>query len=139
LVASIYKPSLTRVKVKPLVRAGGRAPSVVPEKILEERAERNGMADDERTGIFQQFLKSTLRSAGRQLEEAKSAYTDAKRSALADLPQTDDGKARIVCRRYAERRAVRLDNEARPACFDPDHPDCQGCAEDVQDGSIETW
>jgi len=97
------------------------------------------MADDDRTTLFQQLMRSTLRSAGRQVEDAKRAYTDAKRSALADLPQTDDGKARIVCRRHAERRAVRLDDEARPACFDPDHPDCKGCAEDVQAGSVETW
>jgi len=95
--------------------------------------------DDDRTSLFGELMRSTLRSAGRQIEDAKQAYTDAKRSALADLPQNDDGKARIVCRRHAERRAVRLDDEARPACFDPDHPDCQGCAEDVQDGSVETW
>jgi hypothetical protein len=97
------------------------------------------MADDDRTSLFQQVLKTTLRSAGRQIEDARQAYTDAKRSALADLPQNDDGKARIVCRRHAERRAVRLDDEARPACFDPDHPDCQGCLEDVREGSVETW
>ncbi|WP_018256974.1 DUF7091 family protein [Halomicrobium katesii] len=97
------------------------------------------MADDDRTTLFQQMIRTTLRSAGRQIEDAKQAYTDAKRSALADLPQNDDGKARIVCRRYAERRAVRLDDQARPACFDPDHPDCQGCAEDVKTGSVETW
>ena len=95
------------------------------------------MADD--GGSLQRFIQSTLRSAGRQLEEARTAYADAKHSALADLPQRDDGKARIVCRRYAERRAVSLDEQARPACFDPDHPDCQGCAEDVQDGTVETW
>ncbi|WP_226011394.1 DUF7091 family protein [Halomicrobium salinisoli] len=94
---------------------------------------------DDDTERVQRFIRSTLRSVGRQLEEAKVAYTDAKRSALADLPQNDDGKARIVCRRHAERRAVRLDDQARPACFDPDHPDCQGCAEDVRDGTVETW
>jgi len=95
------------------------------------------MADD--SGSIQRFIQTTLRSAGRQLQEAKTAYADAKRSARADLPQTDDGKARIVYRRYAERRAVALDDEGRPACFDPDHPDCQGCAEDVQDGTVEIW
>lgn len=95
------------------------------------------MADD--SGSIKQCIQSTIRSAGRQLQEAKSAYADAKRSALADLPQNDDGKARIVCRRYAERRAVALDGVGRPACFDADHPDCQGCAEDVRDGTVETW
>lgn len=84
-------------------------------------------------------LRRVLQSAGRQLGEAQDAFTAAKRSALADLPQDDDGRAKIVCRRYAERRSVRLDEAARPHCFDPDHPDCQGCAEDVQDGTVETW
>lgn len=116
---------------------GGARPTT--EKILLYPVTSQSMADDGRTGRFQRLLKSTLRSAGRQIQEAKTAYADAKRSALADLPQNDDGKARIVCRRYAERRAVSLDERARPACFDADHPDCQGCAEDVRDGTVETW
>jgi len=90
-------------------------------------------------GRITRFLKSKLRSAGRQYEEARQAYSDAKRSALADLPQDDEGRAKIVCRRYAERRAVTLDSEARPECFDADHQDCQGCVEDVRAGVIETW
>lgn len=88
---------------------------------------------------LESFLRSKIRSAGRQVADAKRAYASARRAALADLPQNDDGKARIVCRRYAERRAVELDTEARPACFDPDHPDCEGCVRDVRDGRIETW
>ena len=84
-------------------------------------------------------LKNVLQSAGRQIGEAQDAFTAAKRSALADLPLDEDGKAKIVCRRHAERRAVGLDRDARPACFDAEHPDCQGCAEDVQDGTVETW
>jgi len=84
-------------------------------------------------------VRDVLASASRQVNEARAAFTAAKRSALADLPQDDAGKARIVCRRYAERRAVALDENARPACFDADHPDCQGCAEDVKDGTVETW
>jgi hypothetical protein len=94
------------------------------------------MAED---GRIARFLRSTLRSAGRQYQEAKQAYSDAKTSALADLPQDEDGKARLVCRRHAERRAVRLDSEARPECFEADHPDCQGCVEDIREGVIETW
>lgn len=46
---------------------------------------------------------------------------------------------RIVCRRYAEKRAVTLDEEGCPACFDADHPDCEGCVEDLYAGTIETW
>lgn len=84
-------------------------------------------------------LRDALSSASRQVSEAKDAFTAAKRSALADLPQDEDGKAKVVCRRHAEQRAVHLDSEARPECFDADHPDCQGCAEDVQDGTVETW
>jgi len=88
---------------------------------------------------LESFLRSKIRSVGRQYADAKRAYSNARRSALANLPQDDDGRARIVCRRYAERRAVELDAEARPACFDPDHPDCEGCVRDVRDGRIETW
>ena len=88
---------------------------------------------------LESFLRSKIRSVGRQYADAKRAYANARRSALADLPRDDDGRARIVCRRYAERRAVELDAEVRPACFDPDHPDCRGCVEDVREGRIETW
>jgi hypothetical protein len=96
------------------------------------------MTNDE-SGRFARALRATLRSAGRQLAEARAAYSDAKRSALADLPQDSDGKARLVCRRHADQRAVRLDDQGRPSCYDAAHPDCQGCAEDVQDGTVETW
>jgi hypothetical protein len=90
-------------------------------------------------GRIRRFVENTLRSAGRQYEEARQAYSDAKRSALADLPLDDDGRAKIVCRRYAEKRAVSLDDQGRPDCFDPEHRDCRGCAEDVRDGVVETW
>jgi hypothetical protein len=58
---------------------------------------------------------------------------------VSELPADDEGRARIVCRRHAERRAVSLDDAARPECFDPDHQDCRGCVEDVRDGVVETW
>ena len=93
------------------------------------------MDDD---GRLRRFVEN-LRAAGDQFAEAKRAYSDAKRSALADLPQDDHGRAKIVCRRYAEKRAVALDDAGRPDCFDPDHTDCQGCVEDVRDGIVETW
>ncbi|WP_181685375.1 DUF7091 family protein [Halorhabdus salina] len=94
------------------------------------------MAEDDRLASL---VRSTLRSAGRQLAEARQAYDDAKQSAREDLPLDDQGQARIVCRRHAERRAVRLDEDGRPHCFDAEHPDCQGCVEDIDDGTIETW
>jgi hypothetical protein len=85
------------------------------------------------------FLRTKLRGAGRQYAEARRAYGSARASALADLPTDDRGRARIVCRRHADRRAVELDGESRPACFDADHPDCQGCLEDIREGHVETW
>lgn len=98
-----------------------------------------GMSDDLDDGRLRRFLRSKLRSAGRQYEEARRAYGAGKAAAAADLPRDDDGNAHIVCRRYAERRTVELDQAARPTCFDPDHQDCQGCVEDIRDGRIETW
>jgi hypothetical protein len=85
------------------------------------------------------FLRTKLRGAGRQYERAKRAYGSARESALAEVPTDDEGRARIVCRRYAEQRAVALDDSARPACFESGHPDCQGCVEDIRDGLVETW
>ncbi|WP_336001403.1 DUF7091 family protein [Halorientalis halophila] len=93
------------------------------------------MADE---GRLERFV-ANLRAAGDQVAEARRAYGDAKRSAQADLPQDERGRAKIVCRRYAERRAVAVDDAGRPACFDPDHTDCQGCVEDVREGVVETW
>ena len=85
------------------------------------------------------LLKSKLRSAGRQYAEARYAYETAKDVAAADLPVDEAGRARIVCRRYAEKRAVELDEGFRPACFDADHQDCRGCVEDIRDGRVQTW
>jgi hypothetical protein len=93
------------------------------------------MVDDR----IERVLRQKLRSAGKQVGEARQAYTNAKRASQADLPFDEEGKARIVCRRHAERRAVELDAEGRPACFDASHQDCQGCVEDVRAGDVETW
>lgn len=93
------------------------------------------MSDSDRLA---RFLRTKLRNAGRQYEQARQAFSEARASAQADLP-TDEGKVRIVCRRHAERRAVRLDSEARPACYEGGHPDCEGCVEDIREGCIETW
>lgn len=88
---------------------------------------------------LKRFLRTKLRSAGRQVEEARRAYDTARKRTLAGLPTDDEGRARIVCRRHAERRAVDLDEEARPVCYDGDHVDCRGCVEDIREGQIETW
>lgn len=84
------------------------------------------------------LLRSKLRSAGRQYEQARREY-DAGRASTWGLPTDEDGNARIVCRRYAEKRAVAVDAKGRPACYDADHPDCEGCVADIRDGAVETW
>jgi len=84
------------------------------------------------------FLRSKLRAAGRQYAEAREAYGEGKAAAVTDLPTDGEGRAKLVCRRYAERRAVTLDGKRRPACHE-DHPDCEGCVEDIRDGTVETW
>ncbi|ARS89341.1 DUF7091 family protein [Natrarchaeobaculum aegyptiacum] len=97
---------------------------------------------------LERVLRSTLREAGEnferlrestdeQLTEAREAYRVAKNA--RQLPEDEEGRARIVCRRFAERRAATLDDRYRPACFEAGHPDCEGCAEDVREGRIETW
>jgi hypothetical protein len=93
------------------------------------------MADDSRLA---RFLRSKLRGAGRQVEEARTAYGQARESARVDLPTDDDGRARIVCRRYAEERAVHLE-DGKPTCYEAAHSDCEGCVEDITVGRIETW
>jgi hypothetical protein len=93
------------------------------------------MADDR----FERVLRQKLREAGQQIGEARRAYRRAKRSARVDLPRDREGRARIVCRRHAERRAVPVDPEGKPACFDAASQDCRGCAEDIRAGDVETW
>lgn len=88
---------------------------------------------------LKRLLQTKLHSAGKQYEEAKRAYTDAKAATLADLPTDEEGRAKLVCRRYAEKRAVSLDDEGRPACYEAEHRDCQGCLEDIREDRIETW
>ena len=103
------------------------------------------MADRRR---LERFLRSTLQDAGTQYEElrtstdsqlaeAREAYRVARNA--RGLPSDEEGRVQIVCRRYAERRAAKLDEEYRPACYEAGHPDCEGCAEDVREGRIETW
>ncbi|EMA63272.1 DUF7091 family protein [Halorubrum kocurii] len=96
---------------------------------------------------LERVIRQQLRKAGKQFEEAKRAYSEAKAdpdgsgagAKRYDLPTDDEGRARIVCRRHAERRAVPVDGEGRPSCFEGGHADCEGCAEDVREGFVETW
>jgi len=100
---------------------------------------------------IERLVRSKLRAVGRQYESARHAYREGRdgdadgererrdaEDAAGSLPRDGQGRVRIVCRRHAERRAVALEDDL-PACFDPEHPDCRGCAEDVREGSVETW
>lgn len=92
------------------------------------------MTDQDR---LKRFLSNAISDAGRQLEDAKEVYTNAR--AASKLPRDSSGRVQIVCRRHAERRAVALDEKSRPDCFDADHRDCRGCLEDIRAECIETW
>ncbi|MFB6079601.1 MAG: hypothetical protein ABEJ81_01165 [Haloferacaceae archaeon] len=89
----------------------------------------------------ERVLRTTMRTAGRRFEEVRRAYREGRESGDddGDLPTDEEGRARIVCRRHAERRAVAVGDAGRPACFEAGHPDCEGCAEDVCEGIVETW
>ncbi len=62
---------------------------------------------------FDRFLRNVGKkyaeareSADHQLSEAKEAYRNAQDTVLADLPRDEYGRAKIVCRRHVDRRAV---------------------------------
>ena len=86
---------------------------------------------------LERFVRTTFRRAGRRYAEARNAFREGQ--ADFGLPRDDEGRAKIVCRRHAERRAVVVNARGRPNCFEADHPDCEGCAEDVREGVVETW
>jgi hypothetical protein len=102
--------------------------------------DRNGSDRSPDRERFERFVRTTFRRAGRRYAEVKRAYREGRAGAETfGLPTDDEGRARIVCRRHAERRAVHVDAGGRPTCFEADHPDCEGCAEDVREGVVETW
>ncbi|MEZ3142427.1 hypothetical protein [Halobaculum sp. MBLA0143] len=94
---------------------------------------------------LRRVLRQQARRAGRQYAESRSAYREARDAAERvdprefDLPADADGDARIVCRRYAERRSVPVDANGRPACFEAGVDDCEGCAEDIREGRVQTY
>lgn len=96
------------------------------------------------------FVRRAARIAGRKFEEARQgestlaeardSYEEGKTAAATpDLPRDEQGRARIVCRRHAEKRAVELDAKGRPECYESGHPGCEGCVSDIEDGRVETW
>jgi len=94
------------------------------------------MTDSDRLA---RFLRAQVQSAGRQYEEARRAFLKAREQKTAETDDGDLPTARIVCRRHAEQRVVGIDEQGRPSCFEAGHPDCEGCAEDVRAGRVETW
>ncbi|MFB6106925.1 MAG: hypothetical protein ABEJ70_08125 [Halobacteriaceae archaeon] len=91
------------------------------------------MSDDDRSGVAGRVARYA-REAGRQYAAARRAYREGRAAGDA----SDTGAVRIVCRRHADRREVAVE-DGRPACFEADHPDCEGCAADLHDGCVETW
>ncbi len=87
-------------------------------------------------GRIERFLHSMAHAAGRRYAESRRAYSHGRTRADVDGPY--DEHARIVCRRYAQKRTVILDGY-EPDCFETGHPDCEGCLEDVREGTVETW
>lgn len=89
------------------------------------------------------FLREHLRAVGRNVERTRAAFSEGKAEAdddaIAALPTDDAGRAKLVCRRHAVKRAAQIDSDGRPACFDAEYTDCQGCVEDIDDERIETW
>lgn len=94
---------------------------------------------------FRRVLRQEARKAGRRYAETKRAYREGRESSEPAVDPSrfglpaEDGEARIVCRRYAERRTVAVDAEGRPVCFEAGNTACEGCAEDVREGRVETW
>lgn len=83
------------------------------------------------------YLRRAIRSAGRQYEESREQFTTGR--TVNRLPADEHGRAKIVCRRHADKRAVMVSEEGVPPCFDGENRDCQGCLEDIREGVIETW
>lgn len=87
------------------------------------------------------LVRRAARVAGRTVGETLDSYRAGRGSGQVPdgLPSDEEGRVRLVCRRYAERRTVELDDYGRPACFESGHVDCEGCLEDLRDGRVETW
>ena len=82
------------------------------------------------------WLGEVARKAGRSIESARNAFVEGRIS--GSLPRDEEGRAQIVCRRYAERRAVHL-HQGEPECYEAGNADCEACVVDIEDGTIETW
>ncbi len=93
---------------------------------------------------LRRVLQQQARKAGREYARSKRAYHEGREwgenhAGEFDLPVDEEDRARIVCRRHAEKRRVAVNGDGQPACFEDGHPDCEGCAEDVREGRVQTW
>lgn len=94
--------------------------------------------DDEDGHKTDTATQKTSKELDQEPEAEAEADADADIS-VSSLPCDETGRIRIVCRRAADKRTVMIDTEARPSCFEPGHPDCEGCVRDIRDGIVETW
>lgn len=85
---------------------------------------------------FGGFVRKAARQAGRTVGKITQQVSAGQIE--GSLPQDESGKVHIVCRRYAEKRAVSV-SAGKPTCFTADNPDCESCVEDIADGTVETW
>jgi len=94
-----------------------------------------GDAAEEESGS-RGFL-GNIKNARTQLGDAKDAFSNAR--GAGSLPTDEEGRVRLVCRRYEERRLAPLDDKGRPSCYEAGNEACEGCVEAVRDGSVDTW
>lgn len=85
---------------------------------------------------FGGLIRNAARRAGRTVGEVGKQLSGGRIE--GSLPQDESGQVRIVCRRYAEKRAVSV-SSGKPECFEAGNPDCESCLEDITDGTVETW
>jgi hypothetical protein len=104
------------------------------EQSPDPAAER--IEDENASGGASGFL-GNIKGARKQLGDAKDAFSNAR--GAGTLPTDEDGKVRIVCRRYDERRLAPLDDLGRPSCYEAGNEDCESCVDAVSDGTVETW
>ena len=116
-----------------VVHVNGPAPT--PRPNARSRAVVS-VSDDPERGIGG-YIRRAIRSAGRQYEQSREQFTTGR--TVNRLPADEHGRAKIVCRRHADKRAVMLSEKGVPPCFDAENRDCQGCLEDIREGAIETW
>jgi len=124
--------------------SGNEEPDADPDSAVDSDADSDtgsghssdddsGAASDDDSGGF----LGNLKNAKGQLGDAKEAFSNAR--GAGNLPTDEEGRVRIVCRRYEERRLVPLDDRGRPTCYEAGNEDCESCVDAVNDGDVGTW